>query len=97
MNDRENIIWVLDEIINRDGCKHCFEEYISKEIKVRYNQTIENDILDLMENGKEEIKETLTDIILNMPSWFFRNVTLIKMIDDKFNEDTKDVNFEDLY
>lgn len=96
MKDRDNIIWSLKNIIDDDGCKHCFEEYISKEIG-RYNKNIETTILDLMENGEEEVKEMLTNVILNMPSWYFKNDILKKMIDDKFNEDTKNINFEDLY
>ena len=97
MTDKKNIISMLNGIIHYDECQHCFEEYIRKEINIRYNNTIENDILDLMKNGEEEIKETLSNIILNMASFHFKNEKLVKMIDDKFNEDTKDIDFEDLY
>ena len=96
MNDRDNLIWYLKDIISNDGCKHCFQEYIKNEIG-RFNKTIENDILDLMVNSEEGLKEMLIDIILQMPSWYFNNETITKMIEDKFNEDAKDINYEDLY
>ena len=96
MNIREGLIWYLKDIIHNDGCKECFSSYIVREVE-RFDKDIENEVLYLLDNGDKEIKDMLYSIIVNTPSWYFKNSILIKMIEDKFKEDTKDINFEDLY
>ena len=96
INIRESLIWYLKDIIHNDGCKQCFSSYIVREVE-KSNKDIENEVLYLLEKGDKEIKDMLYSIIINIPSWYFKNSTLIKIIEDEFNEDTRDINFKDLY
>ena len=94
MSERESLIWSIRDIINNDGCPHCFQVYIKQELG-RYNKNIENEIVYLLTNGEKDIKEKLFNIITNMPSWLFKSEEIIDII--KKENEYDNLDYESLY